>query len=244
MSKVLGSWRVSSPEPCKSKYSLSFKLAQKYLEDEGIKLTIANNNLKLGKVVFNTLESNSGGYHNIDAKGHQILLNYRASAPVAQTVTLQQFLSYQFDLALVKNRIVIIGTIAPSFNDHHWYTPYSRRWGRIETITGVEMQAHMVSQILSAVLDGRSLLWYLPKPLEIFWIGVWAFASGLAVRHPHSVRYTTLKVSLVIVVLYGSCFGLLITLGAWFPLLPATLASVFTTLSVAISKLAESGSCS
>ncbi|RCJ25748.1 Chase2 sensor protein [Nostoc sp. ATCC 43529] len=227
---------VSSPSPCQSKYSLNFQLAERYLKDEGIILTkTPDNRLKLGSVVFNTLENNSGGYHQIDANGLQILLNYRAAA-VAQTVTLKEILSPQFNLALAKNRIAIVGTVAPSFNDNRWYTPYSRQFGRVETATGIEIQAHMVSQILGAVLDGRSLLWYLPKPLEICWISFWALAGGFVVWHPYFVKYTALKAGLLIAILFVSCLWFLILLGAWFPLVPAALGVVMMSLAIAAGK--------
>ncbi|MCC5636566.1 CHASE2 domain-containing protein [Nostoc sp. CHAB 5844] len=229
---------VSSPSPCQTKYSLNFKLVERYLQDEGIILTkTPNNHLQLGSVIVNILEDNSGGYSQIDAKGLQILLNYRASATIARTVTLQEILSPQFNLALVKNRIVIIGTTAPSFNDNRWYTPYSRQLGRIQTTTGIEIQAHMVSQLLSAVLDKRSLLWYLPKPLEILWISIWTCAGGFIVWQPYFPKYNALKVSLLIAVLYGSCFWLLALLGAWFPLLPPILAVIITSFAVVSIKV-------
>ncbi|MDZ8238273.1 MAG: CHASE2 domain-containing protein [Nostoc sp. ChiQUE01a] len=228
---------VSSPSPCQNKYSLNFQLAERYLKDEGIILTkTPDNRLKLGPVVFNTLKNNSGGYHKIDANGLQILLNYRASATVAQTVTLKEILSPQFNLALIKNRIAIIGTVAPSFNDNRWYTPYSRQLSRVDTTTGIEIQAHMVSQLLSAVLDGRSLLWYLPKPLEICWISFWALAGGFVFWHKRFVKYTVLKAGLLVAILFASCLCLLILLGAWFPLVPSALGIVITSLAIAAGK--------
>jgi Predicted transmembrane sensor domain len=48
------------------------------LEAEGIfpKLN-AKGQYQLGNAVFDKLQSNSGGYQNIDAKGYKLLLNYR-----------------------------------------------------------------------------------------------------------------------------------------------------------------------
>jgi CHASE2 domain-containing sensor protein len=51
-----------------------------------------NGYLQLGAVVFKTLETNVAGYHNLDANGHQVLLNYRATPQIAKTVVSIQVL--------------------------------------------------------------------------------------------------------------------------------------------------------
>ena len=172
---------VSSASPCQSKYAFSWQLASRYLAEEGIEReTTPDDYLQLGTTVFKTLEKNAGVYHKIDPSGHQVLLNYRTSGQIAEKVTLQEVLSNQFNPDLARNRIVLIGTTAPSFNDHRWNTPYSRGQWSVQTMTGVEIQAQMVSQILSAVLDNRPLIWWLPKPVEILWIGSWSLVGGVA----------------------------------------------------------------
>jgi CHASE2 domain-containing sensor protein len=156
---------VSSPSPCQSKYAFSWQLATHYLAEAGIYPQISPDNyLQLGETVFKALETNTGSYQNLDASGHQILLNYRSTPQIAATVTLQEMLSDRFLPELVRDRIVLIGTTAPSFNDHNWLTPYSTGNWSVHTMSGLEIQAHMVSQILSAVLDERPLIWWLSKP--------------------------------------------------------------------------------
>ncbi len=63
-------------------------------------------------------------------------------------------------------RIVLIGTIAPDYEDYH-RTPFGE-------ISGVEIQAHMISQLVSAVLQNRPILRWLPQQGE--WIVVWMFS--------------------------------------------------------------------
>lgn len=105
------------------------------------------------------------------------MLNYRAAEPIARKVTLQEVLSDGFNPNLAKDRIVLIGTTDPSFNDHRWRTTSGRGQGSVRSLTGLEIQAHMVSQLLSSVLDRRPLIWWLPKPLEILWIGLWSLVG-------------------------------------------------------------------
>jgi CHASE2 domain-containing sensor protein len=220
---------VGNASPCQSNYGFSWMLATRYLADRGIQLEFTPHNyLKLGKTVFKTLEKNSGGYHNINPNGHQILLNYRASNEITDKISLQEFIKNEFNPDLVKNRIVLIGTTAPSFNDDSWLTPYSSDWS-VQTMSGVEIQAHMVSQILSTVLDDRPLIWTLPEYVEVIWIFAWSLVGGFLVW---CVRFSSANISqmplviilfgsLGLVILYSICWLLLVVQAAWLPLIPA-----------------------
>ncbi len=224
---------VSKAEPCQNKYSFSWQLATHYLLKEKIKSSFTPESyLKIGKTVFKTLERNTSVYHNINASGHQILLNYRAAEPIAQKVTLQQVLSDQFNPDLAKDRIVLIGTTDPSFNDHRWRTTYGRGQGSVRTLTGLEIQAHMVSQILSSVLDRRPLIWWLPKPLEILWIGFWSLVGGLVAWSFKSPASILLGEAIAVAVLYGSCWSLLVLQGGWLPLIPSAFGLIVTASSL------------
>jgi adenylate cyclase len=59
--------------------SFSMQLASAYFKSKKIDDKITEKNeLQVDKTVFSKLQSNSGGYQNIDAKGYQILLDYRS----------------------------------------------------------------------------------------------------------------------------------------------------------------------
>jgi CHASE2 domain-containing sensor protein len=45
--------------------------------------------------------------------------------------------------------------------------PYGRR-------RGLEVHAHLVSQMLSAVQDGRPLIWWLPQWGDALWVWAWS----------------------------------------------------------------------
>lgn len=215
---------VGEASPCQSKYSFSWQLVTRYLADEGIGVsTTPEFYLKLNKTVFWTLEKNTVGYRNLDASGHQIMLNYRPGESIASKVTLQQVLSPQFDLASVKNRIVLIGTVAPSFNDRHW-----RISSMQDSISGVEVQAQMVSQILSAVLDKRPLIWWLSQPFDFLWIWGWSLVGGLLVWRLSSAKNSITAILLASVILAGSCWGILAWQGGWLSFVPSLLVLLVT----------------
>lgn len=199
-------------------------------------------------VVFPKLQQGAYQGRDTDTEGTQLLLNYRATAKpdeIADSKPLRWFLSQENpptpqDLDnFLKGRIVLIGVTARSYDDFH-KTPFGT--GLDEQVPGVFIHAHMLSQLLSAVLDGRPLLWTWAGWQEWAWISGWAIASGLLTwglcsrRSPR--RYVVPQVALAIglstVVLASVCTGSLIFLGGWLPFVPTALGMVFTGSGVTI----------
>jgi len=175
---------------CTTPYSFSFQLAQRYLAQKGIQPELIQQDekeyLKLGKVVFKPLLPTAGGYQQADAGGYQILLNYRSSTSLARSVSLSDVLANRLNPSWVKDRIVLIGISAPSIDDA-FYTPYSSQERRLQKMPGVVVHGQLVSQLLSAVLDGRRLFWFWPEWGEALWIFGWSLTGGIlvrVVRHP------------------------------------------------------------
>jgi CHASE2 domain-containing sensor protein len=96
---------------------------------------------------------------------------------------------------------------------------------------GVILHAQMVSQILSAVLDGRTLMWIWPFWGEVLWVWGWSFVGGVLAWRFRSLGALALTVGVTLGVLYGLCFSL-ITQGGWVPLVPSALTLVATGGSV------------
>jgi CHASE2 domain-containing sensor protein len=230
-----------TPSPtsrCSAAYALSSQLAFRYLAAQNIFPTYTQEGyLKLNKTIFKRLKSQTGSYQKIDAWGHQIMLNYRyhrSPQNFAPQVTLAQVLNGQLNADAVKDKIILIGVIAPSAKDY-FLTPYSRSKQLNQQTPGVIIQAQMVSQILAAVLDGRTLFWDLPDWVEVFWIGSWSIIGAiLACRWQLLVRLGMLVVALV--ALYAICFALFLE-GCWVPIIPAALALVCTSVSVVVYRI-------
>ncbi|NJK30044.1 MAG: CHASE2 domain-containing protein [Acaryochloris sp. SU_5_25] len=215
-----------SPDPnskCPASSSFSLQLALHYLEKQGIQWQkTPNGALEIGSVRFNPLTNNPGGYQTVDTKGYQILLNYR-SPTIARQVSLSQVLNGQIERRWVKDQIVLIGVTASSGNDF-FYTPYSATQRNFR-MSGVEVHAQMVSQILSAVLDGRPVLWSWPDLVEVVWIWAWAGVGAFlftAVRRPLLLVMTG---GITLAALFGICYVLFLQ-GGWVPFMPAALAFI------------------
>ncbi|MFB2982510.1 CHASE2 domain-containing protein [Microseira sp. BLCC-F43] len=237
---------------CITDTSFSFQVAQVYLADKGINYKrTPQGDLQVGKVVFKKLKPDTGGYHELDTLGYQVLLNYR-SRSVAKTISLTEILSDRIDAELpnlVKGRIVLIGTTAQSFKDY-FPTPYSTgNWQ--DKMPGVMIQAQMTSQIISAVLDGRPLIWWWCAWGEIFWIWGWSLVGGVVAWYmrfrkadmpPARLRERPLGESPLLLglingvalgTLYGLCLVFLLN-GGWVPLVPSALALIFTSGTLVI----------
>lgn len=215
-------------------YSFSLRLSLKYLAAPN-SLKIEPDSFKIGKTVFLPLDTNSGGYQDIDASGYQILLSYRSAERVARQVTLTQVLNGQLDPAWVKDKIVLIGSTAPSLKDF-FFTPYSVAERANPGMPGVLLHAQLVSQILSTVQDQRSLFWFWSQWEEALWIWAWSLVGGVLawwIKHPLSLG---LAGTLAVGGLFAVCFSIF-TQAGWIPLIPPALALVANGSSIVAYKL-------
>ncbi|MHC5937859.1 CHASE2 domain-containing protein [Nostoc sp.] len=211
---------------CLAPFAFSLQLASLYLRPSGIQPKFTpEGNLQLGKTIFPNLKSRTGGYQNIDANGGQILLNYRSSKQIAEQVKLTPFLSSPVNPNAIKDKIVLIGVVAKGDSPDTWPTPYGAALD--DQMPGVLVQAHMISQILGAVQDGRPLLRVWSLWVEVVWIWGWSLVGGVLAWRKLSLPWLALAVSIASSVLYIVCFGLLIW-GAWVPFVPSALSLVAT----------------
>ena len=215
---------------CNTPYALSTQLALQYLQAEGISPRYTSQgHLQLGNQVFQRLHKNVGGYQQADTAGYQILLNYRFAQPSlspAPTVSLREVLAGRIKLEDVNDRIVLIGVTALSSKDY-LATPYGQR------IPGVFIQAQMVSQLLSAVKDGRVPIEVWAWQIELLWVWVWAVIGGVLVWRCRSRRWLLGLEATALGALGVLCFyGL--TQSQWMPLVPTGFGFLISSAGVAI----------
>jgi CHASE2 domain-containing sensor protein len=218
---------------CQANQSLSLALALKYLDSQNISVdSTSQNTLKLKNIIFLPLSASvRGGYHSLDIRGYQVLLNYRAPIDkISQKITLTDALENSLKPEWVKDKIVLIGVTAPSQKDDH-YTPFSSE----QPLRGIMLQAQMTSQIISAVLDKRPLLWVWPDWGENLWIFAWSAAGGLLAWRVRSPLFLSLGCAIALVSLGGCCW-ILLSYGGWIPLIPAAVVLVTTPVAARLMK--------
>lgn len=215
------------PDPENQLPSLSLQLALLYLEPMGIVPELSpSGDLKIGSTVFNRLSEKSGGYHNAEVGDYRLMLNYRSPKNAVKQVSLTDVLDGKLDPSLVKDRIVLIGYTAPIVKDD-FYTPYSAGLQDSQKMPGVVIHAQSTSQILSAVLDNRPLIWSWSEPSEILWIWGWSLVGAILAWRIRRLWLFGIGVVVAVGLLYGTCYVLFSSSG-WVPLMPPALALVLT----------------
>ncbi|MBD2088575.1 CHASE2 domain-containing protein [Microcoleus sp. FACHB-1515] len=211
--------------PCATPYAFSTQLAFRYLHAEGITPRFTpEGNLQLGDRVLPRLAAHAGGYQGINAQGNQILINYR---PKAAQVTLTQVLNGQVQPSAIRDRIVLIGVVSENSADI-WATPYGTH--PTQRMPGVTVQAQMISQILSAAIDRRPLIWVWHWTGDVLWIGVWAVVGGLiaiaSLRNGIGWRGKSglIAIGLGAIGLGIICFAVFCLQAGWLPFVPGLVA--------------------
>jgi adenylate cyclase len=160
----------------------AFTLATLYLEAENVypELT-AEEYIRLGQTVFPPLEPNDGGYVRTATDGYQILLDFHGGTGSFEMVSVQDVLENRVAAHLMRDRIVMIGAVAESLRDLY-YTPYNSELRQILPPTpGVEIHAHLTSQLLNSALIGHPPLRVWSEPFEWLWILSWSVIGALLV---------------------------------------------------------------
>jgi len=213
------------PGDGKTHESFALRLALLYLEREGISpepATVNPKYLQLGKGVFQPFEPNDGAYVRSDSRGYQILANLRGPIGSFRTVSMSDVLSGKVPSDFVRSRAVLIGSTAPSLKDFNQNAYSSGLFAPPQPIPGVELQAHFLSQILSAALDGRGGIKVWHEAAEWLWILLWSWAGA-------SVSWNVRSIGRSASCLLSICLGMSATLylaflaGLWLPLIPPIL---------------------
>jgi CHASE2 domain-containing sensor protein len=225
---------------CTSEHAFSLLLAQRYLalapnappqhqQSLPTAQQLEGNDLQLAGVTLPRLLSFTGRSGEIE-QGYQILLNYQAFRPsqdAFERISVQEIL--RLDPATldpkVKDKLILVGVTASTGGRDYAPTPYGTG---SQEMPGVVLQAHMISQLVNAVLERRSLLWVWPQGVEVLWIWSWSLVGGiLAWRLPH-LLWLGMSVGVAIGGLTMICCFTL-TRAGWIPLVPAGLGLVGTS---------------
>ncbi|MBD2088927.1 CHASE2 domain-containing protein [Microcoleus sp. FACHB-1515] len=205
------------------KVSLTIRLAERYLAKQNITLENGIQDplaMRFGDAELTRFQANAGGYVSADAGGIQTLINFRSGDRPFHFVPLRDVTSGQVPDDWIRDRIVLIGITAVSFKDV--VNTAAVRGNNPGLVNGVEVQAHAISQIISAALDNRPLLKVWPDSWEYVWIvgwGLFGISLGRVIRSPLKL---VAGLAIACCVLVSICYGLLMA-GWWLPLVPAFL---------------------
>jgi diguanylate cyclase (GGDEF)-like protein/PAS domain S-box-containing protein len=202
--------------------SFALTLALEYLSAKRISLRSQGERVQLGRATLMPLHPNAGGYIGADVGGYQILANPRNPAASFEHVSLTDVMAGRVRPEQIRDRIVLIGSTATSLRDF-FYTSYSSNGGNADPISGVELHAQIVSQLLNAALDGRSLIQAPPTAWKWLWVFGWSWVGAVLSWKIRPPERSALCVLLAAAGLIGVCYLALLA-GWWVPLVPPLLA--------------------
>jgi adenylate cyclase len=186
--------------------------------------------LRIGRTTFVPFEANDGGYIGADARGYQFLLDYHGAHMPFQTFSLHDILSGEIAPEVIHDKVVLIGSMAESVKDF-FTTPFSGFLGMDKKIYGVELHAHIVSQLLRASREGTRPIATVREAYEWYWIIFWGLiggALGLWIRS--FFRFSLLTASslfLLVVITYYAFLS-----GWWIPSVPPGLSLLISSAMV------------
>jgi adenylate cyclase len=221
-------------------YSFSLHLGLHYLAAQqiGPEQIPDSQTWRLGKATFQPFESNDGGYVRADAGGYQQIINYRSGKRSFKTVPLRDVLKNRLPQGWGRDRVILIGTVGESFQDA-FFTPYTS--GLISLprrMPGVEVHAHLVSQILSAAIDNRPLIRAWSEPIEYLWIFAWTGVGAVLTWQFRTMKRQRwiLQIgswSLAAGTLLGSAYWA-ICQGLWIPVVPTFIGMLGATAAITV----------
>ena len=181
--------------PDKDKFQKSFALmlAEHYLQNKnGIEIENGKRDryaMKFGNVEIPRLNISSGGYRSERSiYGIQTLLNFRGNFLSSEkknnpfkTLLASDLEKGNVTSSDISDKIILLGLADP--RKAIVFTS-----GISNELTGLELQAHATSQVISAVIDERSLIY----PLHLSWEHILVFVFGLVGISFKEIHKTTL----------------------------------------------------
>ena len=230
-------WSPNQPEDDSFRESLALILAKQYLfSTKGAELTNGKRDrdtMRFEDIEIPRLKKNSGGYHQEDLiYGIQTLINFRSgrisllkSPKPFEIIKASEIDSGRIDPERFKGKIAIFGIVAPSLAvEFDSVLPQDLNYDQSRRMTGLELQAHATSQIVSAVVDGRPLIHTLSTPLEYLFIAAFGMLGvGVKALSKSTARGLVALGTISLALCFLSYLGLVET-GLWLPLAPAMLA--------------------
>lgn len=213
------------PEPDRFRLSFPLLLAEAYLAEADLSIENGRRNpenMRFGDTELSRFQPDTGGYVGADASGVQMLINARSGRSPFTVVSLSAVLAGEVEAALIRDRVVLIGVTSLSQKD-------LVNSGAVNTLNpglvfGVEMHAHITSQVLSAVLDDRPAINVWPDPWEYLWIIGWGAIGMALVGIIARPAWYLLTVGLVGLGLFATSYVALWLGGWWLPVMPTLVA--------------------
>jgi len=229
----------SNPHNSPFNFSFSFKLAAAYLASQNYTLENHPRNPDIPIfqrkneeefVAISILNPHSGGYsREANISKIQGLLNFRAGSDTFQIIEAFKLFNRSISPEFLQDKVVIVGktdSYFPRFlpvgaSSNLIRAEYSQNsiLPRIGII-GSELEAHSTSQIIDAVIDGRSLIKPLSSVLEDCLIVILGLSGILISTSLTSTIKSIFALAGVALIIFVSAYVAIVYFGIWIPIMP------------------------
>ena len=209
--------------------SLSLQLTLDYLKAEGIQPRAGDpdpSHIRLGETTIPPFEANDGAYVGADAAGYQFLLNYKDGWRPFRQFSLMEIADADTAGTAIRGSVVILGVTAESVKDA-FVTPFSYAGNSTQTMTGIALHGHIVSQLLRMALAGEQPLRALADVYEMLLIALWGVLGALAAVYIKQLWYFVLVIAAGVAVIIVLPYLALLQ-SWWLPLVPAMFAWILS----------------
>jgi adenylate cyclase len=191
-------------------YAFPLLLSLHYLAGEQISAASdEQGNLSLNGISLPKLDAQFGSYSEIDAGGYQIMLSYPGLPQSFRFYTLSDLLDNKIPKENLKDKMVLIGGMAPSLSDYRLLPNQMKQFG-------VEHHAYFVSQLLNTAIEKKSPLKSWPNMAEYGWLLTWSLIGAFTGLRKGGLWRLFLFIATEFVILLGSNIVLL-NEGWWIP---------------------------
>ena len=213
-------------------FSLTIQLAQRYLMPDEI--TLENGirdpeTMRFDRTEIPRFYPNTGGYVRTDNGGNQTLINFRAGANPFERISYSEVMSGDVSSELLRDRALLIGYTAESVKDYESSGAIAN--ANPSAIPGVVIQAHALSQILSAVYDNRPFIRTLPNLIEYLLI-VSSGTLGIALAYWQKKPGTHLIIVIALSASWLLLAYLTIIAAWWLPVVPTLIAFLLNAIAL------------
>lgn len=213
--------------------SFALRLAALYLQSEGIAPETSQENpeyVRLKNTTITPFEASDGGYIQADARGYQFLLDFENAGKPFRSYSLSDLLSGNVPSDAITDKIILIGVSAESVKDF-FYSPLNRGFEEAQSVPGVVLHGHIVSQLLRFALDGTAPMKTATEAQKLFWIFFWSLAGGLIGFRMRTVWRFVMMIMGGLIVLFVVAFAAFLARW-WIPLIPPSLSFFISAVIV------------
>lgn len=212
--------------------SFAIQIIQSYFQnknssDEAIALengTQDRGTMRFGEVEIPRVKADYG-YASGDVFDIQTLINYRGQVKPFQVISATDLLASESEQnKLIKDKIIIVSLVDSPQDYKTPLTIFNRVVDNSQLVSGVEIQAHIINQIIKAVETQQPLIWTNRTAQYVFLLS-FSILSIAVSRFSKDVISGFIRLSIITSSSILLSYILLFQIGLWLPL-AATLASV------------------